>query len=136
MTIVPTHALELVEAAAARWAVEERRIEGREMPEKPLDVLVQHLVTVAIGGGFGARELYDEVRSTYAYRRPDAAGVRLGARRSSKAAARRSRRIPTTTAWCAEDDGVYRVPREDLVRRHRNNVGTIVANAHRQCRLS
>ena len=54
VTIVPTHALELVEAAAARWAIEERRIEGRDMPLKPLDVLVQHLVTVAIGGGFTA----------------------------------------------------------------------------------
>lgn len=27
-----------------------------------------------------------------------------------------------------ESDGLYRVPREDLVRRHRNNIGTIVAN--------
>lgn len=66
VTIVPTHALELVEAAAAREAVEKRQIEGRETPEKPFDVLVQHLVTVAIGGGFDAAELYGEIRSTYA----------------------------------------------------------------------
>ena len=79
VTIVPTHALELVEAAAAREAVEQRQIEGRETPEKPFDVLVQHLVTVAIGGGFDAQELYGEIRSTYAYRQSDAAGVRLGA---------------------------------------------------------
>jgi ATP-dependent Lhr-like helicase len=27
-----------------------------------------------------------------------------------------------------ESDGMSRVPREDLVRPHRNNIGTIVAN--------
>ncbi|MGF6639451.1 Lhr-like helicase [Paraburkholderia sp. MM6662-R1] len=34
----------------------------------PFDVLVQHPVTVAIGGGFDALELYDELLHTYAYR--------------------------------------------------------------------
>ena len=31
-----------------------------------MDVLVQHLVTIALGGGFAPDELYDEVRSTAA----------------------------------------------------------------------
>ena len=128
VTIVPTHALELVEAAAARWAVEERRIEGREMPAKPLDVLVQHLVTVAIGGGFRASELFDEVRSAYAYRdltqqEFDWALAFVERGGTSLAA------YPDYHRVTLGDDGVYRVPREDLVRRHRNNVGTIVANA-------
>ena len=128
VTIVPTHALELVEAAAARWAIQERRIEGRDMPLKPLDVLVQHLVTVAIGDGFTSAEMLDEVRSAYAYRdltQPEfdwalafveRGGASLGA-------------YPDFHRVVKGDDGVYRVPREDLVRRHRNNVGTIVANA-------
>ncbi len=128
VTLVPTHALELVEAAAARWAVENRRIEGREMPYKPLDVLVQHLVTIAIGGGFTARDLFDEVRTTYAYRdltqqEFDWALVFVERGGSSLAA------YPDFHRVTLGADGVYRVPREDLVRRHRNNVGTIVANA-------
>lgn len=128
VTIVPTHALELVEAAAARRAVEQRRIEGREMPGKPLDVLVQHLVTIAIGGGFTARELFDEVRTTYAYRdltqqEFDWALTFVERGGSSLAA------YPDFHRVALDADGVYRVPREDLVRRHRNNVGTIVANA-------
>jgi ATP-dependent helicase Lhr and Lhr-like helicase len=122
VTIVPTHALELVEAAAARWAIGEHRIEGRDMPLKPLDVLVQHLVTVAIGGGFEAASMLDEVRSAYAYRDLTQAefdwalafvergGESLGA-------------YPDYHRVVRGDDGVYRVPREDLVRRHRNNVG-------------
>ncbi len=68
VTIVPTHALELIEAAAAREAVDKRQIESRDTPQKPFDVLVQQLVTVVIGGGFDALKLYDELLQTYAYR--------------------------------------------------------------------
>ena len=51
---VPTHAFELVEFAAARDAMERGEIEARPPLAKPLDVLVQHLVTVALGSGFAA----------------------------------------------------------------------------------
>ncbi|WP_428574235.1 DEAD/DEAH box helicase, partial [Piscinibacter sp.] len=68
VTIVPTNTLELVEAAAARHAARAGRIERRATPDKPLDVLVQHLVTVALGGGFEPASLYEEVRGTHAFR--------------------------------------------------------------------
>ena len=54
ITLVPTHTLELVEAAAARRAALAGEVEARRSPDQPLDVLVQHLVTVALGGGFAA----------------------------------------------------------------------------------
>ena len=59
VTLVPTNTLELVEAAAARSAYD-GRIESRRAPERPLDVLVQHLVTIALGGGFIEDELLAE----------------------------------------------------------------------------
>ncbi len=69
---VPTHAFELVEFAAVQWALAnlERRlaVESRQPLEKPLDVLVQHLVTIALGGGFTAAEMLAEVRHAWAYR--------------------------------------------------------------------
>ncbi len=67
VTLVPTHSLELVEAAAAHDAVEARMIEPRESPHQPLDVLVQHTVNIALGGGFRPDELLAEVRSAWAY---------------------------------------------------------------------
>ena len=54
VTVVPTQALELVEAAAAREAAAERVIEPRTPIRGPLDALTQHLVTCALGGGFRA----------------------------------------------------------------------------------
>jgi ATP-dependent helicase Lhr and Lhr-like helicase len=128
VTIVPTHALELVEAAAARWAIGEGRIEGRDMPLKPLDVLVQHLVTVAIGGGFAPDAMLDEVRSAYAYRDLTRGEFDWALAFVERGGASLSA-YPDYHRVVRSDDGVYRVPREDLVRRHRNNVGTIVANA-------
>lgn len=64
---VPAHALELVEFAAARRAGAARAVEARTPVRKPLDVLVQHLVTIAMGGGFTEDQLFDEVRATHAF---------------------------------------------------------------------
>ena len=67
ITFVPTNAIELVELAAIRDAIKEGKIESRPPLSKPLDVLAQHVVTVALGDGFVADELFAEVRSTAAY---------------------------------------------------------------------
>lgn len=68
VTCVPTHALELIEVAAARQAASAGQIEARVPVDQPLDVLVQHLVTIGLGGGFD-QALYDEVRTAASYRR-------------------------------------------------------------------
>jgi ATP-dependent Lhr-like helicase len=65
---VPTNALELIEFAAAREAAKARTIESRAPLSKPLDVLVQHLVTCAIGEPFIADEMLAEIRTAHAYR--------------------------------------------------------------------
>ncbi len=67
LTFVPTHALELVELAAARRAMEMKQIEGKSPENKPLDVLVQHAVTCGIESHYDPGELLREVRSTSAY---------------------------------------------------------------------
>ena len=65
---VPTQAMELIEYAAAREAMEARKIEEREPLRAPLDLLAQHLVTLALGGGFEEKETLNEVRSAWSYR--------------------------------------------------------------------
>ncbi len=127
VTLVPTNTLELVEAAAARRAALAGRVESRSTPDKPLDVLVQHLVTVALGGGFTADALYDEVRSAPAYARLTrdefdwalAFVERGGASLAAYPEYHRVRR---------GDDGVYRVPDRGIAKRHRLQIGTIVGD--------
>jgi ATP-dependent helicase Lhr and Lhr-like helicase len=128
ITVLPTHALELVEAAAAREAVAERRIEPRTPVEGSLDVLVQHLVTCALGGGFKAPALLAEVRGTHAYR--DLTDfqwqwaldfvVHGGASLNA---------YPEYRRVVIGDDGVAHVPDRRIAHRHRQSIGTIVADA-------
>lgn len=67
LIFVPTNALELIELAAAKEAIQHGKMEARPLLKKPLDALVQHAVTIAIGGGFTSEELLQEVRTTQAF---------------------------------------------------------------------
>ncbi|MEO8056840.1 MAG: ligase-associated DNA damage response DEXH box helicase [Burkholderiales bacterium] len=127
ITLVPTNTLELVEAVAARRAAQAGLIEKRATPDKPLDVLVQHLVTVALGGGFKASELFSEVRTAHAYRKLTREEfqwaldfVEKGG--SSLAAYPEYHRVQKVGA-------LYRVPDRGIGRRHRLQVGTIVSES-------
>ena len=131
VTLVPTNTLELLEAAGARHAVAAGQVEQRPVPDTPLDVLVQHLVTIALGGGFRSQELFDEVRTAYSYRalRPDQWQWALDfvARGGQSLTA-----YPEYQRVVPDADGVYRVPDAAIARRHRMSIGTIVSDASMQ----
>jgi ATP-dependent Lhr-like helicase len=132
VTVVPTHALELVEAAAARSAAEARRIEARPAIScantPPLDALTQHLVTCALGGGFRPEELLTELRSTHAYTDLTDAQWQWAQdfviRGGSSLVA-----YPEYHRVVADEEGVLRVPDRAIAHRHRLNIGTIVSDA-------
>ncbi len=67
LVCVPTHAIELVEFAAARDAMNARCVEHRRPLIKPLDVLVQHMVTCMIGEPASPEALRNEVMSSHAF---------------------------------------------------------------------
>lgn len=64
---LPTHSLELTEAAALRDAIDKGVVEDRIPYIRSFDVLIQYLITLAVGGGFNAQEIYHEVCSTFSY---------------------------------------------------------------------
>ena len=128
VTVVPTHSLELVEGAAARAAAMSGQVEARSSPSKPLDVLVQHLVTVALGGGFIPDALLHEVRRAWAYRylldeewQWALDFVRQGGQTLTA--------YPDYHRVAPDEQGVWRVPDARLARRHRMSIGTIVSDA-------
>lgn len=124
---VPSHAFELVEIAAVRRAWEAGRVEARRPLLLSLDVLVQHLVTLAAGPGFDASQALAEARSTHAF-----AGL-----------------TDAQFDWCllfitqggpvlehypqfqrvVRVDGLYRVEDAGIARRHRLAIGTITSDA-------
>jgi len=65
---LPTHSLELVEAAALKSAMDEQLIESRPPQLLCYDVLLQFLGTLAVSDGFDPDELFNEVATTYCYR--------------------------------------------------------------------
>ncbi|MBV7542521.1 ligase-associated DNA damage response DEXH box helicase [Acidovorax sp. sic0104] len=131
ITLVPTHSLELVEAAAARHALAQGRIEDRHTPRAPLDVLVQHLVTIALGGGFVPDALLAEVRRAPAYATladNDWQWALQFVRQGGASLAT----YPDFQRAVPDEDGTWRVPDARLARRHRSNIGTIVSDASMQ----
>lgn len=64
----PTHALELLEAAALKTAVENEIVESRIPVVRAFDVLIQYLITLAVSDGFREKELYNEIAETHAFR--------------------------------------------------------------------
>ncbi|WP_432728087.1 ligase-associated DNA damage response DEXH box helicase [Variovorax sp. W6] len=128
ITLVPTHSVEMVEGSAARTAIAAGHIEARHSPEQPLDVLVQHLVTVALGGGFVPDGLYEEVRGTAAYEGLSRENwqwcLEFVAQGGPSLAA-----YPDYKRVVPDAEGIWRVPDARLARRHRMNIGTIVSDA-------
>ncbi len=124
---IPTNALELIEVAAARDAIAAGNIEGRLPFERPLDALIQHVVTIALGGGFSPDDLLDEVRTTHAYRDLTDAEwdwVLDFVTRGGPAL----HNYPEYHR-VAIQDGRYVVTDPTVARRHRLSVGTITSDA-------
>jgi ATP-dependent Lhr-like helicase len=125
---VPTHAWELVEIAAARVASGERRIEPRHPLRLALDVLIQHMVTLAVGGGFNSQELLEEVRSTYAFGDLTEAQWSWALDFVTRGG-RALQGYPQYNRVTLDSDGLMRVIDQTIARRHRMAIGTISSDA-------
>lgn len=127
VTCVPTNALELLEVAAVRDGMESGAIEARRPVERPLDVLAQHLVTVALGGGFVADDLLAEIRSTCAYAalEDDEWAWAL----DFVSTGGESLSAYPEYARLEREDGRYVLTEGEQARRHRMSIGTIVSDA-------
>ena len=124
---VPTHAWELVEIAAVRRAIAAGRLEPRLPLERSLDVLIQHCVTLAAGGGFDEDALLREVRGTHAFAQLRDAEwqwvidfITRGG--SALQAYPQFRRV-------VRDRGLLRIAGSEHARRHRQAIGTISSDA-------
>lgn len=125
---VPTFAMELVEFAAVRDAAHARHLESRRPLLKPLDVLVQHLVTCAIGEPFEPEAMRREISSTHAFRELTDTEwdwclgfISSGGRALAAYPRYQKARL---------EQGRYTVDDKRLIQLHRLSIGTITGDTH------
>ncbi len=130
---LPTHSLELVEAAALKKAIDEELIESKEPMLLCFDVLIQYLNTLAISDGFRPDEIFAEVKSTYCYRdllQEEWEEVLKFLVEGGKALQQYDdyKKIEVI-------DGLYKITSRRIAMQHRLNIGTIVSDAMLKVRM-
>ena len=130
---VPTHSLELLEIAGVREAHARGQLESREPITNALDVLVQHLMTIASGDGFEPEQMLAEVRRTHAYaalKDEDWQWALDFLERGGSAL----QAYPQYHRIALHEDGLYRAVDARMARLHRTTIGTITSDETMQVR--
>src|SRR6186713_543485 len=122
---LPTHSLELIEAAALKSAIKEELIESRVPMLLCFDVLMQWLCTLALSDGFVADEIFEEIRSTYCY--SEITGDEWQQILHNLTSGGNALQQYDEYKKVEVIDGVYRVTSRKIAMRHRLHIGTIVS---------
>lgn len=124
---LPTHSLELIEAAALKAAIKENIIESRVPMLLCYDVLLQYVCTLAISDGFLPEKLFKEISSTFCYRDLTVAEwqhilyfVTQGGNALNQYDDFKKVEI---------ENGLYKIKNRQVAMRHRLHIGTIVSDA-------
>ena len=125
---VPTHALELVEAAGLRLAMAQNKIEDRVPYIRSFDVLIQYLMTLAVSEGFYPDQVFHEIKKTFCFASTTHEEWRqilnyllMGG--DSLKAYDEYKKVEIT------DDGKYIVQDKRKALKHKLSIGTIVSDA-------
>ncbi|WP_224994574.1 ligase-associated DNA damage response DEXH box helicase [Cesiribacter sp. SM1] len=124
---LPTNGLELLEAAALKKALATAHCESRVPLQKPMDVLVQYLVTMAVGEGFREDELYEEVKASWSYSTLNQEEWRWALEFVTSGGSTLDQ-YEEYNKVAKDEEGYYRVPSKRIALRHRLSMGTIVSD--------
>ena len=124
---VPTHSLELIEVSALKEAVKQKVIEPRIPQVMTFDVLVQFLMTLAVGDGFEEKKLFKQIKNTFAFREISEEEwmsllqfITIGG-----GALKNYQEYHKVVI----ENGIYKVTNRRIAMLHRMNVGVIVSDA-------
>ena len=67
LLFVPTNSWEILELEALKKALAEDQIESRHPLKKPIDVLLQHMTTLACGPGLSINEFWESLQDTVSF---------------------------------------------------------------------
>ena len=124
---VPTHSLELIEVSALKEAVKQNKIEPRVPMVLTFDVLVQFLISLAVGEGFKADETFKQIKNTFAFKEITNEEwlsilqfITIGG-----GAFKNYEEFHKVII----EDGIYKVTSRRIAMLHRMNIGVIVSDA-------
>lgn len=124
---VPTHSLELMEAAAIREAIKRKVVEDRIPYIRSFDVLMQYLITLAVSDGFDQEQIFSEIKTTFSFSSVTQDEwywllnfITTGG--DSLQAYNEYRKVII-------ENGMYKVDNRAIAMRHRLSVGTIVSDS-------
>jgi ATP-dependent Lhr-like helicase len=124
---VPTNALELIEAAALKTAATQKvALESRDPVLKPYDVLIQYVITLAVSDGFYPDQLFEEVKTSFAYQTLTQQEWNWIMRFVTTGG--QSLNAYDEYSKVVEKDGLYKVVDKKIKRRHRMSIGTIASD--------
>jgi ATP-dependent Lhr-like helicase len=124
---LPTHSLELAEAAALKKAIKQNIIESRQPMLLCYDVLIQYLNTLAVSDGFIPEQVFEEIKLTWCYKdisQNEWEQILHFISAGGKALYQYDDYKKTEI-----EDGVYKIKSRRLAMRHRLHIGTIVSEA-------
>lgn len=126
--MVPSHALEIAEIIAVKEALAEKSIDSRIPLKMSYDVLFQHLTTLAVGGGFEKKKVFDALKSTYAFS-PLTVEEFENILEHLENGGKSLLAYPDYQKLVLEGS-LYVVNKRDIAIRHRMNIGTITSDTH------
>jgi ATP-dependent Lhr-like helicase len=123
---LPTHAMELIESVALQNGIKTQQIEDRIPYLNSYDVLIQFLITLAVGSGFDPVKIYPVINSTFCFQTLDQERwqwVLNFLTRGSQSL----QNYDEYKKLIPNEEGLLKVANKGIALRHRLSMGTIVS---------
>lgn len=127
LLFVPTNAWEILELEALKKALNKGEIEARKPLKKPIDVLLQHMTTLACGPGLKMDELREALKETFSFKEVTNTELNWCLRFLTEGGETLQRYPQFHKLVYQPDTGRYQIEDRKQILFHRMNIGTIVS---------
>ncbi|WP_299674625.1 ligase-associated DNA damage response DEXH box helicase [uncultured Tenacibaculum sp.] len=126
---LPTHTLQLIEVSALKEAVKQKDVEARIPVVLSYDVLVQFLVSLAVGEGFQWKETFELIQQTHAFAELTEEDFSWAMQFITQGGNTLKTYEEFHKVVFEEETNLYKVTSRRISMLHRMNVGAIVSDA-------
>src|SRR5690606_10517502 len=119
---------------ALKQAIKDKRIEARDPMVLTFDVLIQYMVTLAIGEGFDQKELFEDIRNVHAFHYMTEDDWQWALQFITEGG-NTLKSYDEYHKVVKDEDGLYKVKSKRISMLHRMNIGAIVGDAMLQVKF-